>query len=282
MTGKLVLCGTPIGNLEDLSPRAAATLASADAIACEDTRRTRKLLTHIGVRPKDLIVVNDANESRRAREISDRVRKGATVVLVSDAGMPGLSDPGYRVVAECAAAGSSIEVVPGPSAVVAALSVSGLPPGRFAFEGFLPKRAGDRRRRLQDVAHDPRTLIFFVSPHRLAEHLKEVEEELGDRPASLARELTKIYEEVWRGSLSQLRARAEEGTGPKGEMVLVVSGAIHEHKPKPDSESLAALAQDLMASGVDRKSAMARVAKETGVPKREVFDALVEHRSERR
>jgi 16S rRNA (cytidine1402-2'-O)-methyltransferase len=278
LTGKLVLCGTPIGNLEDLSPRAAATLASADAIACEDTRRTKKLLSHIGVRAKDLIVVNDATEARRAREIRDRVRKGETVVLVSDAGMPGLSDPGYRVVEECADAGLSIEVVPGPSAVVAALAISGLPPGRFAFEGFLPRKAGERRRRFQEVADDPRTLIFFVPPHRLADHLREAEEELGDRPAALARELTKMHEEVWRGPLSELRRRAEEGAGAKGEMVLVVSGAIHEHKPKPDAATLATMAEDLMASGVDRKAALAEVAKQAGVPKREVFDALVKRR----
>jgi 16S rRNA (cytidine1402-2'-O)-methyltransferase len=276
--GRLVLCGTPIGNLEDLSPRAAAVLGEADVIACEDTRRTRKLLSHIGTRPKELVVVNEATEARMAKQIVERVRKGETVVLVSDAGMPGLSDPGYRLVSACTEAGLTVEVVPGPSAVIAALAVSGLPPGRFAFEGFLPKKSGDRRRRLREVAADPRTLIFFVSPHRLAEHLADVEAELGDRPAALARELTKMHEEVWRGSLSELKERAEEGAGVKGEMVLVVFGAVHEHKPKPSSEVLAAKAEDKMDAGTDRKTALTEVARETGVPRREVFDALVAHR----
>jgi 16S rRNA (cytidine1402-2'-O)-methyltransferase len=280
VSGRLVLCGTPIGNLDDLSPRAAEALAGADVVACEDTRRTRKLLTHIGVHAKDLVVVNDATEARLSSHLVDRIRKGETVVLVSDAGMPGLSDPGYRLVTACAAAGVPVEVVPGPSAVVAALAVSGLPPGRFAFEGFLPKKAGDRRRRLRDVASDQRTLIFFVSPHHLVTHLADVEAELGDRQAALARELTKIHEEVWRGSLSELRERAEAGAGPKGEMVLVVSGAIHEHKPRPSPEALAAMAEEKMDAGIDRKAALTEVAKETGVPRRDVFDALVERRKD--
>jgi 16S rRNA (cytidine1402-2'-O)-methyltransferase len=278
VNGRLVLCGTPIGNLEDLSPRAAATLAEADVIACEDTRRTRKLLSHIGVRARDLVVVNEATEVRRAGRLVDRIRKGETVVLVSDAGMPGLSDPGYRLVSACAAAGLRVEVVPGPSAVVAALAVSGLPPGRFAFEGFLPKKAGVRRRRLQDVASDTRTLIFFVSPHDLADTLADVQAELGDRPAALARELTKIHEEVWRGSVSELRERAETGGGPKGEMVLVVLGAVHEHKERPSTAELAARAERKMDEGIDRKTALTEVARETGVPRREVFDALVKRR----
>jgi 16S rRNA (cytidine1402-2'-O)-methyltransferase len=278
VSGRLILCGTPIGNLEDLSPRAAETLAGADVLACEDTRRTRKLLSHIGVRAKNLVVVNDATEARQSRQLVDRIRKGETVVLVSDAGMPGLSDPGYRLVTSCAAAGLPVDVVPGPSAVVAALAVSGLPPGRFAFEGFLPKKSGDRRRRLRDVASDQRTLIFFVSPHHLATHLADVEAELGDRQAALARELTKMHEEVWRGSVSDLRERAEAGAGPKGEMVLVVSGAIHEHRSRPSPETLAAMAEEKMEAGTDRKAALTEVAKEAGVPRREVFDALIKRR----
>ena len=278
MSGRLVLCGTPIGNLEDLSPRAAATLAGADVIACEDTRRTRKLLAHIGAGAPEMIVVNDATEARRAGDVVDRVRKGQTVVLVSDAGMPGLSDPGYRVVSAAAAAGLPVEVVPGPSAAVAALAVSGLPPGRFAFEGFLPRKQGDRRKRLHEVSSDPRTLLFFVSPHHLADNLADAEQVLGNRPAVLVRELTKIHEEAWRGSLSELRERAERGPGPRGEMVLVVSGAMHEHKETPGDEALAAMAEELMAEGVDRQGAMRRVAKEAGVPRRAVFDALVRRR----
>lgn len=277
MTGRLVLCGTPIGNLQDLSPRAVQTLAAADVIACEDTRRTRKLLTHAGVSPRKLVVFNDATERRRTPELVERIRRGETVVVVSDAGMPGLSDPGYRLVRASADAGAPVEVVPGPSAVVAALSVSGLPPGRFAFEGFLPRKAGDRRRRLMDVRGDARTLIFFVSPHHLDEQLGDMIETLGNRPAALARELTKVHEDVLRGSLSELRAAAG---GLKGEMVLVVSGAIHEHKAVPDADALADRAEELMAAGTDRKQALSEVAREFDVARRRVFDALIRRKGQ--
>jgi 16S rRNA (cytidine1402-2'-O)-methyltransferase len=279
MRGKLILCGTPIGNLEDLSPRAVRVLGEADAVACEDTRRTRKLLTHAGVHARELIAYHEANERRRAGELVARIAGGERVVLVSDAGMPGLSDPGYRLVRACVDGGLDVEVVPGPSAGVSALALSGLPPARFAFEGFLPRKPGDRRRRLGSIVDDDRTLVFFESPHRIGAALRDLVEVLGDRPACLARELTKMHEEVRRGTLSEL-VESVDLDPPRGEIVLVVGGAIHEHKLVVAPEELAQQALALMESGVERRAAMAEVARAAGVSKRDVFDALVRARSE--
>ncbi|MBW3594369.1 MAG: 16S rRNA (cytidine(1402)-2'-O)-methyltransferase [Actinobacteria bacterium] len=273
--GKLVLVGTPIGNLEDASPRSLRTLEEADLVACEDSRRTRKLLTHFGIKVKDLAVYNEGNERRKADELVARIEKGATVALVSDAGMPGLSDPGYRLVKACVDRGLPVEVVPGPTASVSALAVSGLPTGRFVFEGFLPRKKGERRRRIEELATERRTIVLFESPHRIVDSLKDLLEGLGDRPAALVRELTKMYEEAQRGTLSELLARAE-GEAPRGEIVLVVGGAIHDAKPLPAPDELAARARALMDQGVDRKTALVRVARESGVSKRDVFDALLD------
>lgn len=275
MTGKLILCGTPIGNLEDMSPRAERSLKEADVVACEDTRRTRKLLTHFGIRAKDLVVYHEGNERRQASGLFERILSGETVVLVSDAGMPGLSDPGYRLVKLCADQGVTVEVVPGPSAAVAALAISGLPPGRFAFEGFFPRKRGDRRRRIEDLVTEPRTMIVYESPHRIEETLEDLMELLGERPAALARELTKMYEEVRRGTLAALLdgVRSEP---PRGEIVLVIGGAVQGHKETPPPGELARMVRVLMEDGTDRKEAMHTVAREAGVPKRVVFDALVD------
>lgn len=279
MTGKLILCGTPIGNLDDLSPRAVAVLQSADIVACEDTRRTRKLLTHYGVRARELVVYHEGNERRKAEDLARRIARGLTLVLVSDAGMPGLSDPGYRLVTACIEAGIEVEVVPGPSAAISALALSGLPPARFVFEGFLPRKSGDRRRRLAELAGEARTIVFYESPHRIEACLDDLLQCLGDRPACLARELTKLHEEVRRGSLSYLleSARADP---VRGEIVVVVGGAVGVHRTEPEPSELARRAHQLMAEGVDRKQAMARVAQEAAVPRRRVFDALVENRSD--
>lgn len=275
MTGKLILCGTPIGNLEDMSPRAERSLKEADVVACEDTRRTRKLLTHFGIKAKDLVVYHEGNERRQASGLFERILSGETVVLVSDAGMPGLSDPGYRLVKLCADQGVTVEVVPGPSAAVAALAISGLPPGRFAFEGFFPRKRGDRRRRIEDLVTEPRTMIVYESPHRIEETLEDLMELLGERPAALARELTKMYEEVRRGTLAALLdgVRSEP---PRGEIVLVIGGAVQGHKETPSPGELARMVRVLMEDGTDRKEAMHTVAREAGVPKRVVFDALVD------
>jgi 16S rRNA (cytidine1402-2'-O)-methyltransferase len=277
MSGKLVLCGTPIGNLDDLSPRAVKALESADIIACEDTRRTRKLLSHFGLRARELIVYHEGNERQKARDLTARIARGQTVVLVSDAGMPGLSDPGYRLVTACIEAGIDVAIVPGPTAVITALAVSGLPPARFVFEGFLPRKQGDRRRRLLELRAEPRTIVFYESPHRIEACLGDLLDCLGDRPACLARELTKLHEEVRRGSLAEL-CRSVRADPLRGEIVVVVGGAVREHFEEPGAPELARRARQLMEEGLNRKEALADVAREAGVPKRKVFDALVEFR----
>jgi 16S rRNA (cytidine1402-2'-O)-methyltransferase len=276
LSGKLVLCGTPIGNLEDVSMRVLRLLAEADVLACEDPRRTRKLLSHHGVPARRMVVLNDGNERRRAPELVARARSGDVVALVTDAGMPGLSDPGYRLVRGCIDAGIDVEVAPGPSAAISALAVSGLPTGRYAFEGFLPRKPGDRRRKIAELATETRTIVLYVSPHRIRESLGDLRQGLGDRPAALARELTKLHEEVRRGSLSELL----EGVAvdpPRGEIVVVVGGAIHEHSIEVSADELARRARALMETGVERKDALSEVARVSGVPRRRVFDALVEH-----
>ena len=275
MAGKLVLCGTPIGNLEDVSARTLRTLAEADVVACEDTRRTRKLLTHHGVSAGTLVVYNDVNERREGPKLVKRIERGAVVALVSDAGMPGLSDPGYRLVRACADAGLAVEVVPGPSAAISALAVSGLAPGRFAFEGFLPRKAGPRRRRIAELAAERRTIVLFESPHRIEAALEDLHEGLGDRRAALARELTKLHEEVRRGSLGELLEGARSDP-PRGEIVIVVDGAVGESAEAPEPAELARRARALMAEGVPRPQALGTVAREAGVARKAVFDALLD------
>jgi 16S rRNA (cytidine1402-2'-O)-methyltransferase len=276
--GKLILCGTPIGNLEDAPPRLLKALAAADRIACEDTRRTRKLLTHFGISPRHLVVYNEGNERRQASALVKLIVQGETVALVSDAGMPGLSDPGFRLVRSCIEEGLDVEVVPGPTAAITALVLSGLPTGRFAFEGFLPRKATERKRHLSWLVDDPRTLVFYASPHRIEETLVDLAEVLGPRRAALARELTKLHEEVRRGRLEELAAGVRSDP-PRGEIVLVVEGAIGEHGAEVPPDELARRARALMDEGVERREALSRVAKEAGVPRRRVFDALVENES---
>jgi 16S rRNA (cytidine1402-2'-O)-methyltransferase len=277
VTGKLILCGTPIGNLEDISHRALRVLQEADIVACEDTRRTGKLLAHYSLKARRLVSYHEANERKQARYLVERIDRGDTVVVVSDAGMPGLSDPGYRIVRACIEAGVDIEVVPGPSAAIAALTVSGLPPGRFLFEGFLPRKTNERQKRIADLASEPRTIVLYESPYRLADCLADLHEGLGDRPAAIARELTKIHEEVRRGTLSDLLHWAQ-GHEPRGEFVIVVEGAVHAHRLEVPKEELARRARDLMDAGVQRREALARVARDADVARRRVFDALVEDR----
>lgn len=205
----------------------------------------------------------------------DRMAAGAEVVLVSDAGMPGLSDPGYRLVDSCIDAGIEIDVVPGPSAVVTALAVSGLPPARFVFEGFLPRKQGDRRRRITELSAEERTIVLFESPHRIVGCLRDLAEILGDRPAALARELTKLHQSVLRRPLDQLLEDVEAHP-VKGEIVVVVGGAVGTHREAPSASDLARAARSLMAGGISRRDAMAEVARSAGVRKRQVFDALLE------
>ncbi|MBW3601850.1 MAG: 16S rRNA (cytidine(1402)-2'-O)-methyltransferase [Actinobacteria bacterium] len=273
--GRLVLVGTPIGNLGDLSPRAAAALAAADVVAAEDTRRSRVLLGHAGVRTP-LVSYHEHNEERRTGELVERIAAGDTVALVTDAGTPGISDPGYRLVRATAERGLSVEAVPGPVAAVQALVVSGLPTDRFAFEGFLPRRAGPRRRRLGELAADPRTLVFYVAPHRAGDDLAAMAEVFGDRDAALARELTKRHEDVWRAPLPALAERAA-AEPPRGEVTVVVAGSPGGAPTELTSAALAARVAEQVAAGVSRRDAVTRVAESTGAPRRRVYQAAVDH-----
>lgn len=270
MTGTLFVVGTPIGNLGDLSERARTTLARVDLIAAEDTRRTGRLLQTLDVHAK-LVSFFEGNEERRVGEIVAALREDHDVALVSDAGMPGISDPGFRLVRACAEEGIAVHVVPGPSAVLAALVVSGLPTDRFVFEGFLPRRAGERRERLDALASDPRTIVLFESPARLVAHLKEVREWLGDRRIAVARELTKLHEETIRGTISDVLGRL--GDGPvRGEVVVVVEGAA----PTAGSvEDAVDDARSLVEGGMRKREAAAEVARRHGVSANEVYRALV-------
>ena len=264
---------TPIGNLGDLSPRAVTALAGAHAIACEDTRRTGRLLEHAGVKAPKLLVVNDHTEPRQVRAILERLDAGERVAVVTDAGTPGISDPGERLVAAASAAGHVVEVVPGPSAAVAALVASGLPTGRFVFEGFLPRKGTARRERLAVLAGESRTMVLYEAPHRLAATLRDLADALGpSRSVAVARELTKLHEEVWRGPLSRAAEWAESAS-PKGEMVLVIAGAPAPGPAGDDAVEAALL--ERLAAGSSARDAAAEVAKELGVPKRRAYELAV-------
>jgi 16S rRNA (cytidine1402-2'-O)-methyltransferase len=273
--GTLWLVGTPIGNLGDLSERARETLSRADVVACEDTRRTRALLTHLGIAGTRLVSFFEGNEERRVPELLEELHGGRDVALVSDAGMPGLSDPGYRLVSAALREDLSVDVVPGPSAAVAALVVSGLPADRFVFEGFLPRRGGARRARLVDLAGERRTIVLFESPRRLPALLQDALDTLGNRPAAVVRELTKVHQEVGRGRLEDLEERFGEGQ-VRGEVVVVIGGAT-ETAAVLDSADLAERVRSLTATGLSRKDAAARVAAETGASRREVYEASLRH-----
>ena len=269
MTGRLVLVATPIGNLGDLSPRAVEALAAADVVACEDTRRTGKLLAHAGVSAPRLLVVNEHTEAAGAAEIAGLVDDGRTVVLVTDAGTPAVSDPGARVVQATLDAGGDVEAVPGPSAALAALVVSGLPTGRFCFEGFLPKKGRHRAERIEELTRESRTMVLFEAPHRLARTLGDLAAALGgDRPVAIVREQTKLHEEVWRGTLADAAACAGD-TEPRGEHVLVVAGCPN---PAPPSEpQIRAALEERLADGLSRRDAAAAVAADLGVSRRAVY-----------
>lgn len=271
-TGALVLVGTPIGNLRDLSPRAAAELAGADAICCEDSRRTGKLLQLAGIeRRGPLLQVNDHTEASRTGEVLARLERGERVAVVSDAGMPGIADPGERLVRAAASAGHVVEVVPGPVAAIAALVASGLPAGRYVFEGFLPRRGAARAERLALLAVEPRTVVLYEAPHRLARTLADLAAAFGDdRRGAVARELTKLHEELRRASLAELASWAAERE-PPGEVVVVVEGAP---APEPASDDdVDAAVQAALADGLSVRDAAARVAGELRVPRRAAYAA---------
>lgn len=274
MTGRLVLVATPIGHLGDLSPRATAALADAAAIVCEDTRRTGRLLVHAGVSGKRLLVANEHTEASCAAQVRELLDGGATVAVVTDAGTPGISDPGERLVRAAIDGGHVVEAVPGASALLAALVVSGLPTDRFVMEGFLPRQGRDRTDRLAAVAREPRTVVLYEAPHRLARTLADLVDACGaDRPVAVARELTKLHEETWRGTLGDAAARATAAE-PIGEHVIVLAGAPAA-APATDDDLRAALAA-ARAGGRSARDAVAEVAAAFGVPKRHVYDLSLE------
>jgi 16S rRNA (cytidine1402-2'-O)-methyltransferase len=274
-SGALVLVATPIGNLGDLSPRAVEALANADVIGCEDTRRSRQLLTAAGISGKKLISVHEHNEQARAADIVELVRAGQRVALVTDAGMPAISDPGERVVAAVAAAGLVVEAVPGPSAVVTALAVSGLPSDRFAFEGFLPRKGRERRERVAEVAASRVTVVIYESPHRVRATVAELADACGsDRPVAVTRELTKLHEEIWRGDL----AGAADHLGqrdPRGEFVIVVGPAPAVISADVDDADIVAALDERRAAGRSNRDAASDVAADLGVAKRRAYDLAV-------
>jgi 16S rRNA (cytidine1402-2'-O)-methyltransferase len=269
--GTLFIVGTPIGNLADASPRVRETLASADVVAAEDTRRTGRLLEGFGIKAS-LVSLYDANERERSDELLRHLRNGRSVAIVSDGGMPLVSDPGYLVVRDAIAEGVDVRVVPGPSSVIAAVVVSGLPPDRFAFEGFVSKRPGERMRRLESVSHDPRTLVYFESPLRVPTTLRDMLVAFGDRRVAVCRELTKLHEEVTRGRISEVLAALGERE-LKGEVVIVVEG---ERAPAtPDLHRVADEARSLVADGMRTRDAAREVAERHGISVNDLYRALV-------
>ncbi|HEY3004570.1 MAG TPA: 16S rRNA (cytidine(1402)-2'-O)-methyltransferase [Kribbellaceae bacterium] len=274
----LILAGTPIGDVADASPRLAAVLAEADVIAAEDTRRLKRLTSELGVTPAGRVVsFFEGNERQRTGELVEALTSGQTVVVVTDAGMPSVSDPGYRLVAAAVEAGVAVTAVPGPSAVLTALAVSALPVDRFCFEGFLPRKAGERSRVLAELSTERRTMVFFEAPHRLAASLAAIAEAFGaDRRTVVCRELTKTYEEVRRGGAAELAEWAAAGV--RGEITIVVAGAQPAAADSWTPERLAAEVAADEEAGTPRKEAIAGVARRLGVPKRTVYDAVVSQR----
>lgn len=270
---RLVLAATPIGNLQDASERLREVLRTADVIAAEDTRRARALCAGLGIEPAArFISYYDQNEVSRVPELLELIHAGKQVLVISDSGMPTVSDPGFRIAQAAAAAGIEYTVLPGPSAVTTALALSGLPTDRFTFEGFPPRKSGERKTFFEGVAALPHTLVFFESPHRLAESLQDMAEIFGaDRTAAVCRELTKTYEEVRRGTLTELQAAFSGEV--LGEVTVVVSGAAKPAATDP-AVALAAL-EALVAAGVDRKQAQSEVMQRFGISKRDLFDLQV-------
>lgn len=278
--GVLVLAGTPLGRVADASPRLREELAGADVIAAEDTRRLRRLLADLDVVAAGRIVSYfEGNEEARTPALLDELRQGRRIVLVTDAGMPSVSDPGYRLVAAAVAEGLTVTSAPGPSAVLTALAVSGLPVDRFCFEGFLPRKPGERARRLELLAADERTLVFFEAPHRTEAMLTAMREACGpDRRAAVCRELTKTYEEIKRGTLGELVAWAADGV--RGEVTIVVEGASPTRGHTDDPDELVARVRELEADGMPRKQAITEAARMSGMPKRVVYDLVHRGRTE--
>jgi 16S rRNA (cytidine1402-2'-O)-methyltransferase len=270
--GCLIVVGTPIGNLEDFSPRAIEALRQADFVAAEDTRVTLKLLNHFGIH-KPLISYYEHNKREKGEQICARMEAGETCALVSDAGMPAISDPGELLVAQCAERGIPVTVAPGPSAVITALAVSGLPTGRFAFEGFLSVNKKSRREHLEEIRGEKRTMVFYEAPHKLPATLRDLLETLGDRRIALVRELTKIHEEVIRTTL-QKAAERFSCEAPRGEFVLVVEGAQEAAEKEITLEEAVKLASRYREEGLSLSDAAKKAASETGFKKGELYRLL--------
>ena len=274
MAGMLYLVATPIGNLEDLSPRGAETLAQADFIAAEDTRVSRKLLNHLEIK-KPMVSYHQHNRSAAGSAIVQRLLAGETCALITDAGTPAISDPGEDLVRLCAENGITVQSIPGCCAAVTALSVSGLPTGRFVFEGFLPANKNERRQRLAQLKDEERTLIFHEAPHKLRATLADMLELLGDRPIALCRELTKLHEETRRTTLAQAVAYYQTAE-PRGEFVLVLGGAQPESGPTVTMEQAVEQVRQLRQEGVRMKDAVRQVAQQTGLGKNELYQAALQ------
>lgn len=272
--GSIVLAATPIGNMADASPRLAELLRTADVIAAEDTRRLHKLVQALGITLDSRIIsYHEHNEANRTEELLELARGGKTLLMVTDAGMPAVSDPGFRLVEAAAEAGLLVTAIPGPSAVLTALALSGLPTDRFCFEGFLPRKAGERSSRLRELALEPRTMVFFEAPHRLEVMLRALDNEFGsDRRAAVARELTKLHEQVLRGPLRKLLNWAEEGD-VRGEIAVVVAGATEAEPARPEDQ--VAAVNELVAQGARLKEAVSTVAEDARVSKRELYAAVL-------
>jgi len=279
MPGTLYLVATPIGNLEDITLRALRILGEVDLIACEDTRHTRKLLSHYKI-SQPLISYHEHNERVRSGELIEKLLAGLNVALVSDAGMPLISDPGYSIVSEAARAEVPVVPIPGPSAGVAALAASGLATSEFVFAGFMPPRSARRKQRLKDFASTAGTLVLYEAPHRIKECIEDACEILGDREAALARELTKIHEEIIRGRLSEIGARIKERE-PRGEYVLLIAGRSLSEPVEETTDAQRSTINEhvralMDAQGIDKKAALKQVAKQRGITRREAYRQLIE------
>jgi 16S rRNA (cytidine1402-2'-O)-methyltransferase len=275
MPGTLYLVATPIGNLADITHRALQVLRDVALIACEDTRHTRKLLQHYGVDAKT-VSYHEHNEQQRARELIELLQQGSDVAVVSDAGTPAISDPGFRLVRAAIESGITVVPVPGPSALISALIATGLPTDEFFFGGFLPARANARRARLTGLRSVPGTLIFYEVPHRLAASLKDAYEVLGEREAVVARELTKLHEEIRRGRLSEL-SEHYSAVEPRGEIVLLIDRTVLAESAAGDlSSSIAGLVAQFEAEGLDRRAALTKAARELGLSRAEAYRRLIQ------
>jgi len=278
-SGCLYLVATPIGNLEDITVRALRVLGESDLVACEDTRQTAKLLRHYNLQ-KEMVSYHEHNEITRSAELVIRLEEGARVALVSDAGTPGISDPGYHLVSLCLRHHIPVVPIPGPSAVIAALAASGLPTDEFLFVGFLPSRAGERRKALERLALETRTLVLYEAPHRLVDTLADALARLGRRPTVIARELTKIHEEFLRGDLAELLVRVQQRP-PRGEITLLIGAAAPGQAVRSDlpSATLQERVEQLMREkNIDRKAALKTAARERGLNKREAYKQLLANR----